>query len=573
MATSARLTHFAVLASRIESLGGKARGMRLAADDWNGLVGALVEAMATIGRAQDESRAYLDGAYAPIDHEHPGEVTTLWLEPELRNQVATGGESVPTRQALAAMQKSVAQLRAENARLAERLAALERGRNPRGNLNVTINEDFLRRLRIVEENSITMDAIIKTQNGFKKDVKTLIDLRSALTDEAGAPIDISALSRRITDLDGLRGRLEGVDGKPLSIKDLQLQVLELADRPGGGGGGGGGAASDTGLATIRVDLAKVSQDAETRIERLRDELTSANGQALNQFTVRLNQVEATSREGLAATREQMSATETRLAKGFTDEIGTTRTMLTATLRQQATETVDSRLAGLDARVEKLIGTRTGEIRSQLGDEFRKSLDVRFNEHATGTTGLIDSRFAQFETRIDAATKSIPQELTRGLTAAETRLNGRIDSQIDAKTNALNQSLAVEVDRKLTAGIDAGLLQVRAVADRTVTDRLANLDTRIAASVASATRTLPDQIAATVDGRIQQANIPGQIASANRQLGTELRRDMATNAAALQNSNNAALTTAMVDLRTEMSVQTTRGVEFSPNLRGRSVGPG
>jgi BMFP domain-containing protein YqiC len=557
-------TYFAEVAAQLEPLGGKARGMRLPADDWNRLVAVLVDALVKVGRVQDAVGASLRGQFAPIEHAHPGEVTALWLEPELRNQLATGGETLPTRQALAAMQQTVAQLRAENARLAERLEALERKAGPR---RPSIDDAFLKRLMVVEEQSITMDAIIKTQNGFKKDVKNLVDLRSQLTDAAGAPIDLSALSRQVTDLDRLRGRMEGVDGKPLALKDLQVQVLEIANRPAGG------PALDAGFASFQEELIKVRQDSETRAASLREELTRAHGEAVSALGARLDQVATESKSGIEAANELVRGAEARLAKGFTDEIGLTRTTLAATLRQQAGEVANERLADVDARVDERVGTRATELRSALTKELGASLDDRFKEHVSGTTDLFDSRFVALQTKVDSAAQSIPKELSKQIRAVETNLNTRIDNQVEVKATALSQSLNQEVDKKLAAGMDAGLLQIRTAADRTVSSRLADLDVRIAESVTSATRTLPDQIAETVEVRLQRANIPGQIEAASRQLGTDLRNEIKTSEAKVQSASNTALTNALVNLRGDMVAQPPSGRGLRPDMVVLSRGPG
>jgi hypothetical protein len=557
MATSAAF--FSALAARVEGLGRKARGMRLAAEDWNGLVGTMVEALLNIGRAQDEAKAGLDAAYAPIHHEHLGEVTHAWLAPDLLKEIAQGGGSQQILDTLASLQKQIN----ETKRLSESADATSKSLAAQVAAHATQIAQIRNLLRVLDERrgpdltqmTIRMDAIAVDHSKFRRDygalkteLATLAKGSGQFMDEGGAPIDLAALAQQVNDLDALRDHLTGDDGKPIRSRDLQVQLGELAGR----------AATDEEIETrfggIKAELDRVSADVEGRLETLRGELGTASSEALAGLRSRLDQVAADNQSAIATTADRLRETETRLATSFTSEIGATRTTLMATLRQQAGEAVNQRLSGVDARIEGLITTRTTELKTKLTEEIGKPLDTRLTQSLAEATGRLDTKFAGIEARVGAATEAIPRELTKGLASVETGLQTRVDSRFAAKATELSQALAGQVEQKVTAGINAGLIEVRAAASQTVTDRLANLDARIVASVTSATRDLPDRIAATVDTRLQQVNIPGQIAAASRQLDTELRREIATSAANLQSINTTALNSAMTNLRADFAVR-------------------
>lgn len=585
MATSA--TFFTALAARIEGLGRKARGMRLTAEDWNSLVGAMVEALLNIGRAQDEAKADLDAAYAPIHHEHLGEVTHAWLAPDLLKEIANGGGSQQILDMILAMQKRMDEIgqQAENAwdRALNSANAETENAIMLSELQTRVGTFEQRFFPQLTQVAIRIDAVAGDHNkfrrdhsAFKKELAAVTARPRQLTGEGGAPIDIAALAQRVSDLDALRGHLAGEDGTPIRLRDLQAQLGELAGRASMN------EEIEIRFGGIKAELDRVSADVEGRLETLRGELGTASSEALAGLRSRLDQVAADNQSAIAATADRLREAETRLATSFTKEIGATRTTLMATLRQQAGEAVDERLSGVDARIEGLVATRATELRTRLTDEIGKPLDTRLTQGLAEATGRLDTRFAGIEARVRAATDSIPQELAKGLASVETGLQTRVDSRFAAEATELSQALTGQVEQKVTAGINAGLIEVRAAASQTVTDRLANLDARIAASVTSATRDLPDRIAATVDTRLQQVNIPGQIAAANRQLDTELRREIATTAANLQSINSTALNSAMINLRTDLAARPptdfrtndlrTTDHRVQPDLRGRP-GPG
>src|SRR5688572_17220046 len=119
MSSTTRASQIATLSDQLRPIGRKARGMRLSAEDWNVIVGAIM-AMLKIDREQDEDvGTRLDQAYARADHQHIGQVSLSWLDPELQSLVGAGGGSVATHKSLAAVEETVESLRNEVARLTD----------------------------------------------------------------------------------------------------------------------------------------------------------------------------------------------------------------------------------------------------------------------------------------------------------------------------------------------------------------------------------------------------------------------------------------------------------------------
>jgi hypothetical protein len=554
MTSTSRAGQIAALSERVNTLGGRARGMPLAAADWNAVV-ATLSAILKIDQEQDsDTGARLDEAYARIDHQHLGQVTLAWLDPDLQSQVAGGGESVPTRQVIAVMQKTVDGLQTQVAELKalveKQQAALDRA-SAAAIDHTRALQAFEGRFAGIEDLRTAVNSIVREQVGIKKSVKMVLDLRGQLTDAAGAAIDISGLAAKVTELLALRDNLTGIDGKPLRLKDLQLQVRELSTKVSQGGAGGGDI-------TIRfnafaADLqTRLSKESEVQIGTLRTEMGAAQAGLIADVGTRIEKGVTTSRlAAIGATTDLVKSTETRLSTNFANELAATRTTLTTTMRQRAGEAVAESMAGVDARIDSKIETRATGLKTLLAGEIQTSLDTRLTQGLADATGRLDGKFAVVESRLNATALAIPQQVQQRVATVEAGLLTRIDSQLSTRTAVLQQSLTTLVDQQVRTVVTTGLADVRTAASQTVAERLGDLDARISASVKSATRTLPDQVGAALDTRLAQANIAGQIDAAKNAVTLQLRSEIDASAANVQRANGAALSSAVVNLRTEL----------------------
>ena len=87
MPTVGELERLSALVARLTPLSAQERGDLITADDWNLLVGAVLEvARAVVDR---------DGEAAVAPHDHPGQVSLGWLDPKLRSLVERGGLQDP----------------------------------------------------------------------------------------------------------------------------------------------------------------------------------------------------------------------------------------------------------------------------------------------------------------------------------------------------------------------------------------------------------------------------------------------------------------------------------------------
>src|SRR5438270_9676542 len=115
--TSDRARQISALSDKLQPLGAKARGMPIEATEWNTVVGVLSNVLAIELAQETDASILADQKYAPVDHQHLGQVSAAWLDPDLQQRTADGGGGVATRQALSEMQRQVGSLQVQVAQL------------------------------------------------------------------------------------------------------------------------------------------------------------------------------------------------------------------------------------------------------------------------------------------------------------------------------------------------------------------------------------------------------------------------------------------------------------------------
>src|SRR5258708_695480 len=114
MSATQQISKIAALVQQLGPLGGKSRGMRIEADEWNALVGVVGGTLEVEKLLEDSLQVELAGEFAPKLHHHTGEIGLDALDPELQAQIGgANGSGVSTRMLLADMQSKVDALGAE----------------------------------------------------------------------------------------------------------------------------------------------------------------------------------------------------------------------------------------------------------------------------------------------------------------------------------------------------------------------------------------------------------------------------------------------------------------------------
>ena len=201
----------------LSALAGRQRGEPIQAEQWNTLVDVL-RGVLEIDRAQETGlAASLADAYAPIDHQHLGQVSLAWLDTDLQDRMVTGGAgSVSVRDKLTDLAARIGDLSGTVSTLSTQLEGVQK-RADDSSIDELARSSKLRafetRFNGVEDLRGLVTSVSAQVQDLSPHVDQVLELRSELTDAAGAPIDVRSLAARLDGLgEALSAATGGVDG-------------------------------------------------------------------------------------------------------------------------------------------------------------------------------------------------------------------------------------------------------------------------------------------------------------------------------------------------------------------------
>ena len=296
MATNSQLEKIAALVDQLGPLGNKQTGMPIEANEWNSIIGVL-QGILEVSRAQeDDANSSFDQRFAPLVHDHLGQVSLAWLDADLQQRLSDAGASVPTRSLLTDMTQKITSISAQLAQFT--LLTQDMRRQLDG---FTVNDadrtkalkDFDTRLAGLDNLRTTVTGLSTQFDGLKSNVDTVLSLRASLTDAAGQAINVAQIQQNVAALQTLSENFKGIDGNPVRMRDIQLQLSQVSDAAGVGGPGG----LDARLGQISTEMeARLNANFDSKNQALHDELVAASNAAITQvrsdFTAAINKSSA-----------------------------------------------------------------------------------------------------------------------------------------------------------------------------------------------------------------------------------------------------------------------------------------
>lgn len=498
MPTVAETERIAALVERLLPLAARRRGELIAAEDWNTVVGALLEVARAVLTDPDDD--------VP-PHVHADQVSPGWLDPTLRARIERGVLGDPAAAArLAAVERRTSALQGRIEDVGGDVRAV-RGVTARLEAADLARESGLTRVaRRVDGLGDARDAVAEVRGtlaALQQDLDRVTTLARDLEVD-GEPVSGRDLVGRIEALEDLRARLTGPDGTELDATRFALRLAELEEAlvteeeldealAGVGRAGLSDADRDAVLTDARA-AAREQVDASTGdlAERLRADI----GQRLDEVSERAVATAATRAE------EVTTALGDRLRDDLLDAVREGDEAVRAALdevagavREDVRADVDARLAtsaeSLGARVEEGLGA----ARAALEQRLAESIGALRAEVEPLTGRLDDVERSVADAR--AATDQASRELRAALQAVEASLGDRLE----ASSRDLRASLRA-ADAQVQQALRAELAAERQRVDQAIT----------------ALRTsLPDQLREEVRAQVDRAVVREVDTSVRRQL--------------------------------------------------------
>jgi hypothetical protein len=467
MPTSAELERIEALIGRLLPLSTKRRGELIEAEEWNLLVGALLE----IGRAALEVGA---DEVVP-DHAHPDQVGIGWLDPRLRELLTGGGPLNDTAVSLVNLRRDLTGV-VSRLDLADSAVADVRSKVNLVSTQVLQRESDLDRLdrKVIgaAESRADVADLRLDLDSIRSQVDVAVKVSSQL-EVGGAPLDVQALLGRVRTLEQLRDSLTRADGALLDAAEFDRQVADLKtslvtqdvltsslaalrddvlDRTGGGAGG---IDRDQLLADARAAAAETSAAS----------VDSLGSQLRAELAGRLDGIEP------LVSREVERATQ-----GLADSIlADAQETLGVRFEEQARElgarvdsTLDQRLGELKETVGSELEAVRERIGAQVGEMMRSELDAQLGRALEGISG----RLQNVEQSVDELRRrGITDEIARDALATQL-------AQVVREQEASRSSLRDELLGRMTALSDGLPVIVTAAVDDAQAATRSELNARV-----------------------------------------------------------------------------------------------
>lgn len=554
MAATNQLQKIAALVDRLQPIGNKQRGMPIQAEEWNALVEVL-SGILEIDRAQEENaQASLDQKFAPLVHEHLGQVGVTWLDATLQTAVSGGSGDVPTRLVLTDMARKLASLGTQVALLTtttEDQRRLLDGFSANDVDRAKALRDFDTRFAGVENLKTSVTGLASQIDGLKTSLNTVLDLRSSLRDPTGAPIDVGKIRQELTDLEGLRDNLKGVDGTLVRVRDLQLKLNEVSDVVGVGGAGG----LEGRLTQLSNELeGRLNTRVDTKIGDVQTQLRTENGEAIDKARGDLTGLVNTARADLeASVTAQVRDSEGRSNAAATTAITTALQAFRTENSGIITAVVDQRLAALPDQIKAAVASSTDLLAAALRTEFTATITSQVQAQATTLNTKIDARLADVQNQMNVFRQDVQNTIKSTVADAADTITANLNNSLTSQLAQARQGIEAELDGRVKTAIDASDATLDARIDANLDQRLSTLDTRIATAVTQGLRNLPSQIGAEVKSQLAAVNIDGQIQDSTARLTQQFRSELAQAVADQQARTSSSINDAVQTMRGEIAV--------------------
>lgn len=469
MATVAELERLESLLERLIPLADKVRGELIEADDWNLLVGSLIE----VGRS-----TLSDEASIP-DHEHPDQVGVGWLDAQVRELVTGGGLKDP------GVETQFLKLRRDIDAMRRRLDALSNGLDSsRARIEEVSTNDLIRERAVTTLNRKVLGAaddrsdiadLRTTLRTLETEVVRAVEVGAQL-EVNGEPLDVAGLVSRVDEVETLRERLTQANGELLDAIAFERRLSDVETST----------VSESDLTSALEDFRETVGSGSLDLDRVLD-------------------------ESRLASRETATAIAELMANDLRTEVNTRFNEIGPTVDLA----VDRRTASLtDDVLTTTRSERADELAASEG-AVRSDLQALIDRQIAATNETVSSRFAEIP---DLIAGEVSGRLDEGISGAIGEIGSRLDG-LDADLGRLGDQLS-ESSRSLeTLETSLGVALRREAAER------ARVRTELLGRIAQVEIEIGPRIQTVVDESraILRTDLEATVAAARRDLEGRLDR--------------------------------------------------
>jgi hypothetical protein len=558
---TSQLNRIADLVERTRVIGGKQRGMRIEADEWNTLVEVLLGVL-QIDRLQEQGlSAQLEAHFAPREHEHLGEVNIAWLEPGLQSGLS-GRDSVSTRQVLADMDRKIVAMQDQLAELQTTLDAHQRQLD-----RIAVDEidrsntlrDFETRFEGVSNVRTVVQGLATEVEGLRSTFDQVLELKKTLTDPQGEAIDVARMRQDVADLQSLRESLNGVDGQPLTLREIEARLAEVADAVGVGSKG----ALDQRLSDLSADVeAKLIGQTDAKLAESLDAVRAEHAAMESRLGT---QIQSKADEIAAAAAANTAAQVLGLQAGLTGTVDERLAAATTSIRESAFEAARLELDQRMAAVPEIARSAAAAAAAAMGQTVTTDLGGRLTAEIgriSNAETVLGTRLASLETAVPAVQERIPVVVSGAVESAAAALESSLTRELSAQMTAFQQQLQTGLTAEVAANVNASLSTLDSQIARQLDAQMPAILLRIDQGVTAATKNLDEGVASEVGRQLASIDVDGRIQRSVQTASQQLESTVAVQLA----GQDARLSTVIGDTANLLRGELNAAVE---NVAARS----
>jgi hypothetical protein len=563
---TSQLQRIASLVEQAGSISKKQRGMRIEAEDWNLLVDILLGVL-QVERLQEESQqTQLEEKFALRNHEHLGEVSLAWLDPDLQSRIGGGG-NVSTRQVLADMDRRIQNLRDEvmslqtvvdtHQRALDRSAVDELDRSK-------ALRDFQARFDSVSNLKTAVNTLSSDVGSLRANVDSVLELKKSLSDAQGNPIDVAGMRKELTDLQGIRESLNGIDGKPLTLRDLEVRLTDVANAVGVGGSG----SLDKRFADFSAALE--SRLTESNKAAIAEGISGVRAENAALEAKLHSEIESTAAQTLAAasteTARQITAFGVQQKSALDQQFAANNAVLSAATLDAARAMISQQMATVPEIARAAAQTAASDAGRSVAADLQAKFTADIAAQIQASEARIDARLKPLEAGLPELKNSLPDLISGRVQTSVTALQSSLAQQVTTQVNGAQQQIQTALAGQVTSTVNSALAGLDGRISSALNAQMPALNAQINQAVTAATKNLNEEVASEVGRQLTALNLDAKISGAVKDESQRLQTTFSsqltaqearlttlinTTAAALRGESKALLDSSLAQIKNEI----------------------
>jgi hypothetical protein len=452
MATAQDLARLRAMLTQLQQIGAVQTGELIRAADWNALASAVADLARTVLAAETDTTV--------PPHQHLDQVDINWLTQPLNDLIQRGSMSDP------AAQNRLTTLEQNLQRYGAQLDSTSKNiEDFRGRLTDVATNDLARQAAVTSVqrslNSVIdprpdIAAMRSSLDAVQSNLTSVQQVAAALTVN-GVPIDVGALSNRVTGLESFRASFQGANGQLLDAATLENEIASIR---------GSSVTQDQLTQAFKDNPPVIPADQINALEtRLGTTLRDQVNATLSTFQTQVN---GTLDSRLSTVGDLVNSRLNDAIPGVTQTVTTAVNANIATAQKSATDAANANTATVVAGREQAIRNDFASQIAAVNTGISTAVGAQVAQQMTAALQTVNASLDAASQKVDAVTAQLNQQAAAGQTQAASL--AQLTQSVAVMQNNLQQFVLSQINLQV-ATINRGIDDRFTTFQRTVNDQI------------------------------------------------------------------------------------------------------